>query len=90
MNPIHEYLKTLPVPTSTKYFLCVLIGTGKKTFTPIWIENNTEFSKRNTRHYLYHLYECGVVHRRRVGKNMVYYYTDIRLISNIASMKKAS
>lgn len=89
-STVNNYISTLPINDSTKWFLSVLLSLNKKTFRPIWIEKNTEFSGRITRHHLYQLYDCGVISRRRKGGGTIYFFTDLRLIYHVASAKKSA
>lgn len=87
MSPIIDYIDTLPVPPSTKWFAAILANSKRKTFTQQWIANHCNFDKRMIRHHLYKLRDCGVVSHHQEGNDHRYVISDIRLIHHIAAEK---
>lgn len=87
MSPIVEYIQTLPVPAGTKWFCTNLAYADKRVFTQKWLVVHTNFDKRNVRHYLYKLIDCGVVSRHREGNDFRYVISDPRFIHHMAAEK---
>lgn len=88
MSPICEYIDSLPVAASTKYFAMLLAYSGRKIYTQKHLSASTNFGRRMVRYHLYRLIECGVISRRREGNKYQFFITDIRLIHHMAAEKQ--
>lgn len=88
MGPVLEYIDSLPMSASTKYFITILAYSDKKFFTQGYLDFHTSFGRRMIRHHLYRLIDCGAISRRREGNKYLYFITDIRLKHHIAAEKQ--
>lgn len=84
-DPLQVYLSHSPLSTGQKYFLYNLACLEIRIFTPKYVRENTEFSKRTTRHYLYELYHSGILGRKKCSTRTYYYFIDTKLIHHIAA-----
>jgi len=73
-NATIDYINSLPVPGSTKWFLGMMCAFERRIFTQQLLANKTGYSRRMVRHHLYELIRVGAVSRRdnhKYGKKTI-------------------